>query len=62
MNEAALVPMVGWGAVLAVHAAYAMGLLDVFRGKVGGATVDRRGHKQIDERCNLRETGKYEKP
>ena len=33
MNEAALVPMVGWGAVLAVHAAYAMGLLDVFKGE-----------------------------
>ncbi len=28
-----LAPVVGWGAVLAVHAAYAMGLLDVFRGQ-----------------------------
>jgi len=26
-----LLPMVGWGAVLAVHAAYAMGLFRVFR-------------------------------
>ncbi len=32
-NPWALAPMVGWGAVLAVHAAYATGLLDVFRGK-----------------------------
>jgi len=24
-------PLVGWGGVLAVHAAYAMGLLDMFR-------------------------------
>ncbi len=28
-----LASLVGWGAVLAVHAAYAMGLFDVFRGK-----------------------------
>ena len=28
-----LAPVVAWGAVLAVHAAYAMGLFDVFRGK-----------------------------
>ncbi len=28
-----LVPVVAWGAVLAVHAAYAMGLLDVFKGE-----------------------------
>lgn len=27
-----VLPMVGWGSVLAVHAAYAMGLFDVFRG------------------------------
>jgi hypothetical protein len=26
-----VLPMVGWGAVLAVHAAYAMGLFKVFR-------------------------------
>lgn len=26
-----VLPMVGWGAVLAVHAAYAMGLFRVFR-------------------------------
>ena len=26
-----LLPMVGWGAVLALHAAWAMGLFDVFR-------------------------------
>ncbi len=32
-NSWLLAPVVGWGAVLAVHAAYAMGLLDVFRGK-----------------------------
>ncbi len=32
-NPWALVPVVGWGAVLAVHAAYAMGLLDVFKGQ-----------------------------
>ncbi len=32
-NPWALVPVVGWGAVLAVHAAYAMGLLDVFKGE-----------------------------
>ena len=32
-NPWLLVPVVAWGAVLAVHAAYAMGLLDVFRGK-----------------------------
>ncbi len=32
-NPWLLAPVVGWGAVLAVHAAYAMGLLDVFRGK-----------------------------
>ncbi len=32
-NPWLLVPVVGWGAVLAVHAAYAMGLFDVFRGK-----------------------------
>ena len=28
-----LAPVVAWGAVLAVHAAYAMGLLNVFRGE-----------------------------
>ncbi len=28
-----LAPVVAWGAVLAVHAAYAMGLLDVFKGE-----------------------------
>ncbi len=28
-----LAPVVGWGAVLAAHAAYAMDLFDVFRGK-----------------------------
>ncbi len=28
-----LVPVVAWGAVLAVHAAYPMGLLDVFKGE-----------------------------
>jgi hypothetical protein len=28
-----LAPVVGWGAVLAVHAAQAMGLFDVLRGK-----------------------------
>ena len=27
-----VLPMVGWGSVLAVHAAYAMGLFDAFRG------------------------------
>jgi len=27
-----LVPVVGWGAVLAIHAAYAMGLFEVFKG------------------------------
>ncbi len=32
-NPWLLVPVVAWGAVLAVHAAYAMGLFDVFRGK-----------------------------
>ena len=32
-NPWVLAPVVGWGAVLAVHAAYAMGLFDVFRGK-----------------------------
>ncbi len=32
-NPWVLAPVVGWGAVLAVHAAYAMGLCDVFRGK-----------------------------
>jgi 2TM domain len=32
-NSWVLAPVVGWGAVLAVHAAYAMGLFDVFRGK-----------------------------
>jgi uncharacterized membrane protein len=26
-----VLPMVGWGAVLAIHAAYAMGLFGVFR-------------------------------
>ena len=26
-----LLPLVGWGAVLAVHAAYAMGLFSAFR-------------------------------
>ncbi len=57
-----LAPVVGWGAVLAVHAAYAMGLLDVFGGKLGGATVNRRGHKQIDERDDLMEARRYEKP
>ena len=31
-NPWLLAALVGWGAVLAVHAAYAMGLLDVFRG------------------------------
>ena len=28
-----LAPLVAWGAVPAVHAAYAMGLLDVFKGE-----------------------------
>ena len=32
-NPWVLVPVVAWGAVLAVHAAYAMGLLDVFKGE-----------------------------
>ncbi len=32
-NPWLLVPLVGWGAVLAVHAAYAMGLFDVFKGE-----------------------------
>ncbi len=32
-NPWLLVPLVAWGAVLAVHAAYAMGLLDVFKGE-----------------------------
>ncbi len=32
-NPWLLVPVVAWGAVLAVHAAYAMGLLDVFKGE-----------------------------
>jgi len=32
-NPWVLAPVVGWGAVLAVHAAFAMGLFDVFRGK-----------------------------
>ena len=32
-NPWILAPVVAWGAVLAVHAAYAMGLLDVFRGE-----------------------------
>ncbi len=32
-NPWLLAPLVGWGAVLAVHAAYAMGLFDVLRGK-----------------------------
>ena len=32
-NPWTLAPVIGWGAVLAVHAAYAMGLLDVFRAK-----------------------------
>ncbi len=31
-NPWLLAPLVGWGAVLAVHAAYAMGLFDVFKG------------------------------
>lgn len=26
-----LLPLVGWGAVLAIHVAYAMGLFDMFR-------------------------------
>lgn len=26
-----VLPLVGWGAVLAIHVAYAMGLFDVFR-------------------------------
>jgi len=26
-------PMVGWGSVLAIHAAWAMGLFDIFKGK-----------------------------
>ena len=36
-NPWLLAPVVAWGAVLAVHAAYAMGLLDMLTGKVGGA-------------------------
>ncbi len=32
-NPWLLAPLVGWGAVLAVHAAYAMGLFDVFKGE-----------------------------
>ncbi len=32
-NPWLFVPVVAWGAVLAVHAAYAMGLLDVFKGE-----------------------------
>ena len=28
-----LLPMIGWGAVLGIHAAFAMGLFGVFRGK-----------------------------
>lgn len=28
-----MIPMVGWGSVLAVHAAYVMGLFDIFRKK-----------------------------
>ncbi len=32
-NPWLLVPVVAWGAVLAVHAAYAMGLFDVFKGE-----------------------------
>ena len=32
-NPWVLVPLVAWGAVLAVHAAYAMGSFDVFRGE-----------------------------
>jgi hypothetical protein len=26
-----VLPLVGWGAMLAIHAAYAMGLFDIFR-------------------------------
>ncbi len=32
-NPWILAPLVAWGAVLAVHAAYAMGLFDVFKGE-----------------------------
>ncbi len=28
-----VVPVIGWGAVLAIHAAYVMGFLDVFKKK-----------------------------
>lgn len=39
-----LLPMIGWGGVLAVHVAYVMGLFDVFRpGPPGPDETEERG-------------------
>jgi len=47
-NPWVLAPVVAWGAVLAVHAAYAMGFFDVFRGKAGHREFDRRTQFERD--------------